>query len=95
MRCFYVWLVRCCGGFEDPERTSILPPMEECPICLEVTPIVTLDRCGHKFCQQCINEWHSIHREKAMCPLCREKIGSKKRALFSLKRYHSIDVVHA
>lgn len=44
-------------------------PDSICPICQDIFENVAfLDRCGHKFCYQCVQRWSEI---KAECPLCK------------------------
>ncbi|CAN9509379.1 unnamed protein product [Ophioblennius macclurei] len=53
------------------EETS---PDSKCPICLDrFDNVAFLDRCLHRFCFPCIQEWsHS----KAECPLCKQPFAS-------------------
>lgn len=41
---------------------------EECSICLERGVDLSL-KCGHFFCESCINKWK---RTEPTCPVCRE-----------------------
>ncbi|KAJ4945014.1 hypothetical protein JOQ06_013553 [Pogonophryne albipinna] len=54
-----------------PEEAS---PDSKCPICLDrFNNLAYLDRCLHRFCFPCIQEWsHS----KAECPLCKQPFTS-------------------
>ncbi|XP_068164902.1 E3 ubiquitin-protein ligase Topors-like isoform X2 [Antennarius striatus] len=49
-------------------------PDSKCPICLDrFNNLAYLDRCLHRFCFPCIQEWsHS----KAECPLCKQPFAS-------------------
>ncbi|KAM8960518.1 E3 ubiquitin-protein ligase Topors [Pelodytes ibericus] len=49
-------------------------PDSKCPICLDRFDNVShLDRCLHKFCFRCIQEWS---KNKAECPLCKQPFDS-------------------
>ncbi|XP_012986015.2 E3 ubiquitin-protein ligase Topors isoform X2 [Melopsittacus undulatus] len=58
--------------------TSKLPtdasPDSKCPICLDRFDNVSyLDRCFHRFCFRCVQEWS---KNKAECPLCKQPFFS-------------------
>lgn len=40
--------------------------MSDCPVCLEVCNLVTLD-CSHSFCRNCLQNWTTN------CPICRQE----------------------
>ncbi|XP_051013703.1 E3 ubiquitin-protein ligase Topors [Acomys russatus] len=49
-------------------------PDSKCPICLDRFDNVSyLDRCLHKFCFRCVQEWS---KNKAECPLCKQPFDS-------------------
>ncbi|XP_007904803.1 topoisomerase I binding, arginine/serine-rich a isoform X2 [Callorhinchus milii] len=49
-------------------------PDAKCPICLDRFENMSyIDRCFHKFCFRCIQEWS---RNKAECPLCKQPFSS-------------------
>lgn len=53
------------------EETS---PDSKCPICLDrFNNLAYLDRCLHRFCFPCIQEWS---HNKAECPLCKQPFTS-------------------
>ncbi|XP_030609747.1 E3 ubiquitin-protein ligase Topors isoform X2 [Archocentrus centrarchus] len=63
--------------------TSARPPMmaaeeaspdSKCPICLDrFNKLAYLDRCKHRFCFPCIQEWS---HKKPECPLCKQPFTS-------------------
>ncbi|KFV42255.1 E3 ubiquitin-protein ligase Topors, partial [Tyto alba] len=58
--------------------TSKLPtdasPDSKCPICLDrFDNVAYLDRCLHRFCFRCVQEWS---KNKAECPLCKQPFYS-------------------
>ncbi|KFV95298.1 E3 ubiquitin-protein ligase Topors, partial [Eurypyga helias] len=49
-------------------------PDSRCPICLDAFDNVAyLDRCLHRFCFRCVQEWS---KNKAECPLCKQPFFS-------------------
>ncbi|XP_026111596.1 E3 ubiquitin-protein ligase Topors-like [Carassius auratus] len=49
-------------------------PDSKCPICLDrFKNVASLDRCLHQFCFRCIHEWS---KNKAECPLCKQRFHS-------------------
>ncbi|XP_006009600.1 E3 ubiquitin-protein ligase Topors isoform X2 [Latimeria chalumnae] len=49
-------------------------PDSKCPICLDrYDNLSFLDRCLHRFCFRCIQEWS---KNKAECPLCKQPFHS-------------------
>ncbi|XP_072315167.1 uncharacterized protein [Eucyclogobius newberryi] len=49
-------------------------PDSKCPICLDrFNNLAYLDRCLHRFCFMCIQEWS---HNKAECPLCKQPFAS-------------------
>ncbi|XP_041842065.1 E3 ubiquitin-protein ligase Topors-like isoform X2 [Melanotaenia boesemani] len=49
-------------------------PDSKCPICLDrFNNLAYLDRCLHRFCFPCIQEWS---HNKAECPLCKQPFAS-------------------
>ncbi len=51
--------------FDDPLLKRLI-----CPICLDVfNDAVHLDKCGHEFCNSCLESWLS---KRPSCPICRE-----------------------
>ncbi|XP_056181363.1 E3 ubiquitin-protein ligase Topors [Falco biarmicus] len=66
------------SGFSPKASTSKLPtdasPDSKCPICLDTFDNVAyLDRCLHRFCFRCVQEWS---KNKAECPLCKQPFFS-------------------
>ncbi|XP_059830788.1 E3 ubiquitin-protein ligase Topors-like isoform X2 [Hypanus sabinus] len=65
----------------EPETSKIqhgmrgdVSPDAKCPICLDRFDNMSyIDRCFHKFCFRCIQEWS---RNKAECPLCKQPFNS-------------------
>ncbi|XP_067409301.1 E3 ubiquitin-protein ligase Topors [Emydura macquarii macquarii] len=54
-----------------PTDTS---PDSKCPICLDrFDNVAYLDRCLHRFCFRCVQEWS---KNKAECPLCKQPFHS-------------------
>ncbi|XP_074850149.1 E3 ubiquitin-protein ligase Topors isoform X2 [Carettochelys insculpta] len=54
-----------------PADTS---PDSKCPICLDrFDNVAYLDRCLHRFCFRCVQEWS---KNKAVCPLCKQPFHS-------------------
>jgi len=52
-----------------PERELL-----ECPICLDIIQRECLvTKCGHKYCDTCINQWLNIMKN-SNCPYCRAPI---------------------
>ncbi|XP_032062226.1 E3 ubiquitin-protein ligase Topors [Aythya fuligula] len=49
-------------------------PDAKCPICLDkFDNVAYLDRCLHRFCFHCVQEWS---KSKAECPLCKQPFNS-------------------
>ncbi|XP_075267815.1 E3 ubiquitin-protein ligase Topors-like [Opisthocomus hoazin] len=66
------------SNFSPKASTSKLPtdasPDSKCPICLDrFDNVAYLDRCLHKFCFHCVQEWS---KNKAECPLCKQPFFS-------------------
>ncbi|XP_063996262.1 E3 ubiquitin-protein ligase Topors isoform X2 [Pogoniulus pusillus] len=66
------------GNFSPKASTSKLPtdasPDSKCPICLDrFDNVAYLDRCLHRFCFRCVQEWS---KNKAECPLCKQPFFS-------------------
>ncbi|XP_076019304.1 uncharacterized protein LOC143010700 [Genypterus blacodes] len=54
--------------------TEDASPDSKCPICLDrFNNLAYLDRCLHRFCFPCIQEWS---HNKAECPLCKQPFTS-------------------
>ena len=70
----------CCGGFTYKTLTENNDIVDECPICMEETKLMSLHKCKHKFCKTCIIYWCSIayNKKTPKCPICREKIRLRK-----------------
>ncbi|KFV12481.1 E3 ubiquitin-protein ligase Topors, partial [Tauraco erythrolophus] len=65
-------------NFSPKASTSKLPtdasPDSKCPICLDrFDNVAYLDRCLHRFCFCCVQEWS---KNKAECPLCKQPFSS-------------------
>uniref|UniRef100_A0A8D0CUK3 E3 ubiquitin-protein ligase Topors n=1 Tax=Sander lucioperca TaxID=283035 RepID=A0A8D0CUK3_SANLU len=55
-------------------RGNEASPDSKCPICLDrFNNLAYLDRCLHRFCFPCIQEWS---HNKAECPLCKQPFAS-------------------
>ncbi|XP_010280561.1 PREDICTED: E3 ubiquitin-protein ligase Topors-like [Phaethon lepturus] len=66
------------SNFSPKASTSKLPtdasPDSKCPICLDrFDNVAYLDRCLHRFCFRCVQEWS---KNKAECPLCKQPFFS-------------------
>ncbi|XP_009698574.1 PREDICTED: E3 ubiquitin-protein ligase Topors [Cariama cristata] len=66
------------GNFSPKASSSKLPtdasPDSKCPICLDrFDNVAYLDRCLHRFCFRCVQEWS---KNKAECPLCKQPFFS-------------------
>ncbi|XP_042643969.1 E3 ubiquitin-protein ligase Topors [Tyto alba] len=66
------------GNISPKAGTSKLPtdasPDSKCPICLDrFDNVAYLDRCLHRFCFRCVQEWS---KNKAECPLCKQPFYS-------------------
>ncbi|XP_059689803.1 E3 ubiquitin-protein ligase Topors isoform X1 [Gavia stellata] len=66
------------SNFSPKASTSKLPtdasPDSKCPICLDrFDNVAYLDRCLHRFCFCCVQEWS---KNKAECPLCKQPFFS-------------------
>uniref|UniRef100_A0A8K9UCI2 E3 ubiquitin-protein ligase Topors n=1 Tax=Oncorhynchus mykiss TaxID=8022 RepID=A0A8K9UCI2_ONCMY len=71
------------GGGQEQEETSKTSsqsvsaeasPDSKCPICLDrFNNMSYLDRCLHRFCFRCIQEWSN---NKVECPLCKQPFSS-------------------
>ncbi|XP_042303601.1 E3 ubiquitin-protein ligase Topors-like [Sceloporus undulatus] len=54
--------------------SSDASPDSKCPICLDrFENVAYLDRCWHRFCFRCVQEWS---KNKAECPLCKQPFHS-------------------
>lgn len=56
--------------------TGVLGELEECCICMEQKPEVTLP-CTHSYCLRCIEQWNVCNRT---CPLCREEFSGTEES---------------
>lgn len=62
------------GRRKTTRMSADVSPDSKCPICLDIfNNISYLDRCLHKFCFCCIQEWS---KNKAECPLCKQPFNS-------------------
>lgn len=63
-------------------------PDSKCPICLDnFENVAYLNRCYHRFCFRCVQEWS---KNKAECPLCKQPFNSiihSKRSDDDFKEY--------
>ncbi|KAK0151809.1 E3 ubiquitin-protein ligase Topors [Merluccius polli] len=60
-------------------------PDSKCPICLDrFSNVAFLDRCLHRFCFPCIQQWS---RNKAECPLCKQAFTSILHSLRSHRHF--------
>lgn len=65
-------------------------PDSKCPICLDLfNNISYLDLCLHKFCFRCIHEWS---KNKAECPLCKQKFNSIYHSIKSEQDFKKYDL---
>lgn len=46
---------------------------QECPICRQIQPLVTIKTCHHEYCECCIRKWYS-QTNGATCPECRSNL---------------------
>lgn len=54
---------------------------ETCPICLDVIEELTITKCGHKFCWQCLHETYSSRNNKmneVKCPTCNQIVNTNE-----------------
>nr|XP_057922972.1 E3 ubiquitin-protein ligase Topors-like isoform X2 [Doryrhamphus excisus] len=59
---------------QAPLASEEASPDSKCPICLDrFNNMAYLDRCLHRFCFPCIQEWS---HNKAECPLCKQPFAS-------------------
>ena len=56
---------------------------EPCPICYDVIEKVTLTKCSHIFCEDCIMTYIK-GKSKVECPMCRTSLDVKKDIGFSI-----------
>ncbi|XP_077201383.1 E3 ubiquitin-protein ligase Topors isoform X2 [Paroedura picta] len=55
-------------------RSTDTSPDSKCPICLDrFENVAYLNRCHHRFCFRCVQEWS---KNKAECPLCKQPFRS-------------------
>lgn len=60
--------------FTPNEKQPLISPVVECPICFEQVKLVSLPKCNHRFCKECIRHWMMMKKGKTFCcPLCRQK----------------------
>ena len=48
------------------------PTSGECTVCYDVTDKALKTRCGHVFCEECLNRWTTTN---VTCPMCRKIIS--------------------
>uniref|UniRef100_A0A3B5B0D6 E3 ubiquitin-protein ligase Topors n=1 Tax=Stegastes partitus TaxID=144197 RepID=A0A3B5B0D6_9TELE len=59
---------------KNASKATTASPDSKCPICLDrFNNLAYLDRCLHRFCFPCIQEWS---HNKAECPLCKQPFAS-------------------
>lgn len=62
------------GRGKSSKMSAEVSPDSKCPICLDIFHNMSyLDRCLHKFCFRCIQEWS---KNKPECPLCKQPFSS-------------------
>eukprot|EP01083_Nonionella_stella_P217580 781095_1 len=75
----------CFKNARDIRERRLTNSRADCAICLQTfkgdaeagCDIATLDKCGHRFHSECINQWAQIQQSNAgakSCPLCRAAI---------------------
>lgn len=57
---------------------------ELCPICYDHIEQVTLTKCSHIFCSDCISEY-SKGKTEIECPMCRTKLNTSKDIGYSIE----------
>lgn len=68
------------------QRLRFLRSIEEAEICTICQCSITLGsftKCGHRFCKDCLAQWL---RNRAMCPVCKERVVSSELYEFTLNR---------
>ncbi len=58
---------------DSKDRKGAHTEEETCPICIDNFTDKTKLRCGHEFCQECINM--SVKSLGSICPVCKEVFG--------------------
>jgi peroxin-10 len=61
------------GGGVDSAAES--EQQRKCTLCLEPYKDPSVTSCGHVFCWECVMDWV---KEKAECPLCRQRVAPQK-----------------
>ncbi|XP_073997556.1 TNF receptor-associated factor 6-like [Rhodnius prolixus] len=60
----------------DINRNYVLDSRFECPICLTCLKDPFLTTCGHRFCQECIQQW--LKKEGGCCPIDGKSLTQEK-----------------
>ncbi|CAH1781316.1 unnamed protein product, partial [Owenia fusiformis] len=69
--------VICTKGHQKDTPVDNLKDEDKCIICLErmINPKM-LEKCGHSFCKDCIDEW--LKKSRPQCPVCGVSYGKRK-----------------
>jgi len=64
----------------DYLRTAInnLREKDSCPICLDDITQISITKCGHKFCWECLEETYKVQKTNFKCPTCNQYINSNE-----------------
>ncbi len=73
------------ASLKNLDKWTDIAEAQECPICLAKTQVISLNACGHKFCQSCIKSWFLEYSTslgsnnlspwcpvQGSCPVCRK-----------------------
>ncbi|XP_054290372.1 TNF receptor-associated factor 6-like [Macrosteles quadrilineatus] len=65
------------AGYEQMNGSKYaVEPRFECPICLTCLKDPLLTSCGHRFCQECIQEW--LKKQDGLCPIDSQALSITK-----------------
>jgi hypothetical protein len=56
-------------------KSNTLLTMTECIICSDTFSKCTITKCGHSFCEKCINDCINLHN---FCPTCKTPIKKEE-----------------
>lgn len=58
---------------------SLKEDEQECPICLDTIENMTITKCGHKFCWDCLYETHNVKGNRILkCPTCNTQLNKNE-----------------